>query len=252
MVTTTVEEAGHRHAQLGRGPMTAPPLIAVTGRRRPAAGVHDGPSQLDLLEVEVYFAGYADKLAAAGALPMHVPAGADPAAVAARADALVLTGGTDVDPALYGEEPHPTVRFDRARDDRELALLAAALDRGLPVLAICRGLQLLNVHLGGTLHQHLAAHPVGGDGVHEVRFAAGSVLRGLYGPRCPVNSLHHQAVATPGTGLTCVGHAPDGVVEAVELTGRPVIGVQWHPEQLARTEPVFPWLVSAAASRETG
>jgi len=153
---------------------------------------------------------------------------------------------------LYGEEAHPTVRFDRARDDRELALLAAALDRGLPVLAICRGLQLLNVHLGGTLHQHLAAHPVGGDGVHEVRFAAGSVLRGLYGPRCPVNSLHHQAVATPATGLACVGHAPDGVVEAVELTGRPVIGVQWHPELLARTEPVFAWLVSAAASRETG
>ena len=180
---------------------------------------------------------------------MHVPAGADPAAVAARVDALVLTGGTDVDPALYGEEPHPTVRVDRARDDRELALLAAALERGLPVLAICRGLQLLNVHLGGTLHQHLAAHPVGGDGVHEVRFAAGSTLRGVYGPRCPVNSLHHQAVAAPGAGLACVGHAPDGVVEAVELTGRPVIGVQWHPEQLNRAEPVFAWLVSAAADQ---
>jgi putative glutamine amidotransferase len=181
-----------------------------------------------------------------------VPAGADPDALAARVDALVLTGGTDVDPALYGEEPHPSVRVDRVRDDRELALLAAALERGLPVLAICRGLQLLNVHLGGTLHQHLAAHPVGGDGVHEVRFAADSTLRGIYGPRCPVNSLHHQAVAAPGAGLACVGHAPDGVVEAVELTGRPVVGVQWHPEQLNRPEPVFAWLVAAAASRETG
>lgn len=226
--------------------------MAVSGRRRLAAGAHDGPPQLDQLEVEVYFAGYADKLAAAGALPVHVPAGADPGAVAARVDALVLTGGTDVDPALYGEEPHPSVRVDRARDDRELALLAAALERGLPVLAICRGLQLLNVHLGGTLHQHLAAHPVGGDGVHEVRFAADNTLRGIYGPRCPVNSLHHQAVAAPGAGLACVGHAPDGVVEAVELTGRPVVGVQWHPEQLNRLEPVFAWLVSAAASRETG
>lgn len=223
--------------------------MAVSGRRRPAAGAHDGPPQLDQLEVEVYFAGYADKLAAAGALPVHVPAGADPDAVAARVDALVLTGGTDVDPALYGEEPHPSVRVDRARDDRELALLAAALERGLPVLAICRGLQLLNVHLGGTLHQHLAAHPVGGDGVHEVRFAADSTLRGIYGPRCPVNSLHHQAVAAPGAGLACVGHAPDGVVEAVELTGRPVVGVQWHPEQLTRPEPVFAWLVTAASSR---
>ena len=232
--------------------MTAPPLVAVTGRRRPAAGVHDGPPQLDLLEVEVYFAGYADKLIAAGGLPLHVPAGADPAAVAARADALVLTGGTDVDPALYGEEPHPTVRFDRARDDRELALLAAALDRDLPVLAICRGLQLLNVHLGGTLHQHLPDHPVGAEGVHEVRFAEGSRLHEVYGPRCLVNSLHHQAVATPGRGVVCVGHAPDGVVEAVEVPGRGVIGVQWHPEQLARVEPVFAWLVTAASSRCDG
>jgi len=223
--------------------------VAVSGRRRAAAGAHDGPPQLDQLEVEVYFAGYADELAAAGALPVHVAAGVDPAALVARVDALVLTGGTDVDPALYGEEPHPTVRVDRARDDRELALLAAALDRELPVLAICRGLQLLNVHLGGTLHQHLAAHPVGGDGVHEVRFAAGSVLRGVYGPRCPGNSLHHQAVATAGAGLACVGHAPDGVVEAVELTGRPVVGVQWHPEQLTRPDPIFAWLVSAASSR---
>ena len=226
--------------------------MAVSGRRRLAAGAHDGPPQLDQLEVEVYFAGYADKLAAAGALPVHVPAGADPGAVAARVDALVLTGGTDVDPALYGEEPHPSVRVDRARDDRELALLAAALERGLPVLAICRGLQLLNVTSAARLHQHLAAHPVGGDGVHEVRFAADNTLRGIYGPRCPVNSLHHQAVAAPGAGLACVGHAPDGVVEAVELTGRPVVGVQWHPEQLDRLEPVFAWLVSAAASRETG
>ena len=230
-------------------PTTAPPLVAVSGRRRPAAGAHDGPPQLDQLEVEVYFAGYADKLAAAGALPMHVPAGADPVEVAARVDALVLTGGTDVDPALYGEEPHPTVRVDRARDDRELALLAAALERDLPVLAICRGLQLLNVHLGGTLHQHLADHPVGADGVHEVRFTEGSTLRGIYGPRCPVNSLHHQSVATPGAGLACVGHAPDGVVEAVELTGRPVVGVQWHPEQFHRLDPVFAWLVTAASSR---
>lgn len=225
------------------------PLVAVSGRRRRAAGAHDGPAQMDELEVEVYFAGYADELAAAGALPMHVPAHADPLEVAARVDALVLTGGNDVDPALYGEEPHPSVRTDRARDDRELALLAAALDRDLPVLAICRGMQLLNVHLGGTLHQHLPAHPVGGDGVHEVRFAEGSALRGIYGARCPVNSLHHQAVATPGKGLVCVAHAPDGVVEAVELADHPVVGVQWHPEQLERPDPVFAWLVAAASSR---
>ncbi len=227
--------------------MSGSPLVAVSGRRRSAAGAHDGPPQLDQLEVEVYFAGYADRLAAAGALPMHVPAGVDPAAVAARVDALVLTGGTDVDPALYGEAALPTTRVDRARDDRELALLAAALVQDLPVLAICRGMQLLNVHLGGTLHQHLPAHPIGGDGVHEVRFTVGSRLRGVYGPRCPVNSLHHQAIAAPGAGVECVGYAPDGVVEAVEMPGRDVVGVQWHPEQLAHMDPVFGWLVAASS-----
>lgn len=228
------------------------PLVAVTGRRRSAAGAHDGPTVLDRLEVEVYFTGYADRLAAAGALPLHVPAAVDPVELAARVDALVLTGGTDVDPALYGEEPLPTSVVDRARDDRELALLAAALDRGLPVLAICRGMQLLNVHLGGTLHQHLTAHPLGFDGAHEVAFAAGSLLREVYGPVWAVNSLHHQAVAVPGAGLACVGHGPDGVVEAVELPGGHVVGVQWHPEQLARPDPVFGWLVAATAPARAG
>ncbi|MGD9531390.1 gamma-glutamyl-gamma-aminobutyrate hydrolase family protein [Pseudonocardia sp.] len=228
------------------------PLVAVSGRRRSAAGAHEGPAALDRLEVEVYFAGYADRIAAAGALPLHVPARADPEHVAARVDALVLTGGTDVDPALYGGSATPaTSVIDRARDDRELALLAAALDRGLPVLAICRGMQLLNVHLGGTLHGHLTAHPLGADGAHEVAFAEGSVLRRVYGPACPVNSLHHQAVAVPGTGLACVGHAPDGLVEAVELPGRDVVGVQWHPEQLAHQDPLFGWLVAAAAAVRT-
>lgn len=228
--------------------MTGPPLVAVSGRRRTAAGAHDGPPALDVLEVEVYFAGYADRLAAAGALPLHVPARTDPVAVVARVDALVLTGGSDVDPALYGQAPPPDVRPDRVRDDRELALLAAALDRGIPVLAICRGMQLLNVHLGGTLVPHLTDHPLGGDGAHEVRFAAGSLLHGVYGPACSVNSLHHQAVGALGAGLACVGHAPDGVVEAVELPGRDVVGVQWHPEQLARPDPVFAWLVTVTTT----
>ena len=197
---------------------------------------------------------YETAIRLAGGEPRRLEIGRDdPDEVIRSVDAVLLPGGGDVEPSYYGEARHPT--FDAAeagRDELEIALAQRAREVDMPVLAICRGLQLLNVHLGGTLHQHLAAHPVGGDGVHEVRFAAGSVLRGLYGPRCPVNSLHHQAVATAGTGLTCVGHAPDGVVEAVELTGRPVLGVQWHPEQLTRPDPVFTWLVSAAASRETG
>src|SRR6185312_14591425 len=196
-------------------PTTTPPLVAVSGRRRPAAGAHDGPSELDQLEVEVYFAGYADKLAAAGALPMHVPARADPVAVATRVDALVLTGGTDVDPALYGEEPHPTVRVDRARDDRELALLAAALERDLPVLAICRGLQLLAVLRGGTLVQHLP-DVVGSDvhvpspgtyGDNAVRITPESRLAGLIGTEATWACHHHQAVDALGEGLTPVAWA---------------------------------------------
>lgn len=223
------------------------PLIGISGRRRSAAGAHDGPPALDALRVEVYFAGYADRLAEAGALPMHLPARADPQEAVARLDGLVLTGGADVDPALYGEEPLPNVGLDRVRDDRELALLEAALDRGLPILAICRGLQLLAVHLGGSLVQHLADHPQGRDGTHEVRFADGSVLHGIYGASCPVNSLHHQAVKQPGAGAEAVGHSPDGVVEAVEMPGRDVVGVQWHPEQLSHVDPVFAWLVQAAS-----
>jgi putative glutamine amidotransferase len=225
---------------------TGPPLVGISGRRRGAAGAHDGPAALDVLQVEVYFTGYADRLAEAGALPVHLPARAAPDAVVARLDALVLTGGSDVDPALYGEAPLPNVRVDRPRDDRELALLAAALERGIPVLAICRGLQLLAVHLGGTLVQHLDGHPLGRDGAHEVRLEPGSTLHRIYGSGYVVNSLHHQAVAEPGDALRCVGHAPDGVVEAVELPGRDVVGVQWHPEQLGHPDPVFAWLVRAA------
>lgn len=227
-----------------------PPLIAVTGRRRSAVGAHDGPAALDLLQVEVYFAGYADSVVAAGGLAVHLPAHADPVASMARMEALILTGGTDVGPALYGDRVRDTTPpLDPVRDAFELRLLAAALERGVPVLAICRGLQLLNVSRGGTLHAHLPAHPVGGDGAHEVRFAENSTLARLYGPATEVNSLHHQSVDMLGSDLVVSGWAPDGIVEAVELPGADVLGVQWHPEQLARQEPVFEWLVSAAAAR---
>lgn len=227
--------------------MSGPPIVGVSGRRRLAAGAHDGPAALDELDVEVYFAGYADRLADAGALPLHVPVRADADEVVARVDALVLTGGSDVDPDLYGAAPLPGALHDRGRDLREMALLAAALDRGIPVLAICRGLQLLNVHLGGTLVQHLDDHPLGRDAAHEVTFTPGSILHSVYGPSVLVNSLHHQAVAQPGDGVRYVGHAPDGVVEAAELRGRDVVGVQWHPEQLDHRDPVFAWVTDVAS-----
>lgn len=141
------------------------PLIAVTGRRRGAAGLHLGPPVLDALEIEVYFTGYADHVGAAGGLPVHLPCGIDPRAVIDRVDGLVLSGGTDVDPARYGAATCATTPpLEPERDEFELALLDAALARDLPVLAICRGLQLVNVSRGGTLHAHLADRRRAGSG----------------------------------------------------------------------------------------
>jgi putative glutamine amidotransferase len=149
-------------------------------------------------------------------------------------DGLVLAGGTDIDPELYGAAPHPeTGEPDRDRDRLEIALLREALERDLPVLAICRGMQLLNVALGGSLLQHIEGHRVPGRAVvHSVRLAPASRVGAILGSgEYGVNSRHHQCVERLGNGLTVVGRAPDDIVEAVELEGkRFVVGVQWHPE----------------------
>jgi len=152
-------------------------------------------------------------------------------------DGLLLAGGTDVDPALYGAEREAdTDEPDRVRDSLEGALLDEALERDLPVLGICRGLQFLNVHLGGTLRQHIDGHkcPKVRD-VHSVAIAPGSRLEAILGTReYVVNSRHHQAADRGGTALAVTAAAPDGVVEALELPGkRFVLAVQWHPEARA-------------------
>ena len=153
-------------------------------------------------------------------------------------DGLLLAGGTDVDPALYGAEGEAGAdEPDRVRDGLEGALLDEALERDLPVLGICRGLQFLNVHLGGTLRQHIEGHkrPKVRD-VHGIAIAPGSRLESILGEReYVVNSRHHQGADRVGTGLAVTATAPDGVVEALELPGRRfVLAVQWHPE--ARTD----------------
>lgn len=168
----------------------------------------------------------------------------DPAADLRALDGLVLTGGLDVDPARYGEAPHPAVkRFDAERDAFELRLLAEALNRDLPVLAICRGHQLLNIAFGGTLVQHVEdnshrAH-YEEDGYpsrwHGVRIERDSKLFDLARrDEITVNSRHHQAV-TPdrlATGLRATAMSPDGFVEGIESAQhRWVLGVQWHPER---------------------
>ncbi len=148
-------------------------------------------------------------------------------------DGLVLAGGTDVDPALYGQEPLTTTdEPDQERDKRELALVQEALDADAPILAICRGMQLLNVACGGTLHQHVKEHrDPDKQNVHVVRPTSGTVALLFGRDDYWVNSRHHQAVATIGRDLVVTATAPDGTIEALEIPGRRfVVAVQWHPE----------------------
>jgi putative glutamine amidotransferase len=181
---------------------------------------------------------YADALLKVGIEPLLV----HPDAPRALEDAagLLLAGGVDIDPSLYGAAAEPeTEEPDKDRDRLELDLLTEALERDLPVLAICRGHQLLNVHQGGTLLQHIASgkHEVrdreASEAVHAVTLADGSILAGIFGEtEIAVNSRHHQAVQEVAPGLRIAGRsAADGIVEALEHPlKRFVVSVQWHPE----------------------
>ncbi|MCX6625021.1 MAG: gamma-glutamyl-gamma-aminobutyrate hydrolase family protein [Acidobacteria bacterium] len=148
---------------------------------------------------------------------------------------LLLTGGSDVDPALYGESAHPmTEPPDTSRDSLEIRLLQEFLRAGLPVFGICRGHQLMNVALGGTLLQHIEEHhDQDTPDVHQVLAAPGTRLAAVIGEEpVPVNSRHHQAIGRLAPGLLVSARAADGVIEAVELPGEPfVVAVQWHPEE---------------------
>lgn len=159
-------------------------------------------------------------------------AGAAPCGQAERAWGLLLPGGGDLHPRYYGGRWEDCREVDEVRDREELALAAAFLSAGKPVLGICRGIQVLNVVLGGDLRQHVAGHGQirGADGYHETR--AAGFLRTLYGPRFTVNTAHHQALGRLGRGLRAVQWTADGVVEAVEHDTLPLWGVQWHPERL--------------------
>lgn len=157
---------------------------------------------------------------------------------------LVLTGGRDVNPRRYGQTSHPETQDpDDPRDDMEMCLVAEALAADLPVFAICRGMQLLNVHLHGTLDQHLhslAIHrqpcpddpPGSHRAVHDVNVTPNTILARLVGePRIPVNSRHHQAIDQLGSGIIASAISDDGITEAIEYPARRfVLGVQWHPE----------------------
>jgi putative glutamine amidotransferase len=236
------------------------PLIGLSGRRWPAVALGTAvPPAMKDVEFDLHFADYPQAIAVCGGLPVELARDADVDGVVERLDGLVLTGGADVDPDAYGQAPDEQLgHIEPDRDEWEFALLAAAERRGIPVLCICRGIQLLNVAKGGTLRQHVGidegdGHPRfdedGRAAAHGVEFTDGTVAASLYGPSAQVNSLHHQVIDELGKGLRVAGRSPDGSVEAVELEGADVLGLQWHPELLGKPDPAFQWLVDAATKK---
>lgn len=209
---------------------------------------------------------YVRTLLAAGAVPLILPIGGEEATWQKMADAvdgLLFPGGVDMDPQLYGEQKHPLTNIpNRQRDDQELFIMRYALESGKPLLAVCRGFQLLNCLDGGTLHQDIetmvdtsidhAQFSLRDADIHEVALTPGTLLAKVMGEnRVMVNSRHHQAVKKIGQGLVASAHAPDGMVEALEFAdGRPCLAVQWHPESLfeksAAQMRLFDWLTQAA------
>jgi putative glutamine amidotransferase len=211
---------------------------------------------------QVYFQGVTASGGAAVLLPPQ-PVDADIAErVLDSLDGLLITGGNDVNPAAYGQQPHPSNdKPAPERDEWEFMLLRGALKRQLPVLGICRGAQVLNVALGGTLHQHLpdvighSGHRAGNAvfTTLPVRTVAGTRLAGLVGESVEARCYHHQAIADLGEGLVVSGWDADGVIEALELPGPDfVLAVQWHPEESLDDLRLFSAIVEAARTYANG
>ncbi|MBM4043027.1 MAG: gamma-glutamyl-gamma-aminobutyrate hydrolase family protein [Planctomycetes bacterium] len=245
---------GLSHKEETRGRGLRPPRIGLShkeetrgrGLRPPRIGLNCDLTAASGTEIAKVNWNYAASVLDAGGLPLLFPP-VEESSVADLldiVDGLVLTGGRDYDPAVYGEPRHPaTELLDPRRAAFDVALARAALARGLPILGICGGAQLVNIALGGTLIQHVPdafgtainhTWGAGAEPFHEVDIEADSRLAAIIGAgRLRVNSSHHQAVGRLGNGLRIVARAPDGVVEAIEGTGNCfLLGVQWHPERM--------------------
>lgn len=219
-------------------------------------------------DYQVCYQGNASAIEAAGGLPVLLPSNVSPETAREtyqRLDGLLLPGGGDIHPEHYEQASHESIKYvDEARDAVELALTRWAIDDDLPVLGVCRGNQMLNVALGGSLIQDVPTmvqdsihHPYDINNprskpVHDVDIVQDSLLHTIMGDaKVAVNSLHHQSVDRLAPGLRAVAHAPDGVVEAVEMPGKSfVLAVQWHPEDMinddARMHNLFVRFVAAA------
>jgi putative glutamine amidotransferase len=224
------------------------PIIGITTYVEPASwGVWHH------LETTLVPHAYVAAVTIAGGRAVLLPPDDLDADILARLDGLVLSGGADLGADLYGAEPEPLTDTRPDRDTAEMLLARAALAADLPILGVCRGMQVLAVAAGGRLHQHLPDvlghekhRPAPGVyGMHEAKFTPGSRIASLMGDDVEINCYHHQGVADPGT-LTVTGHADDGLPEAVEDPRRRfVLGVQWHPE-VVRDKRLFGALITAA------
>jgi gamma-glutamyl-gamma-aminobutyrate hydrolase PuuD len=224
------------------------PVIGISAYDLPVAFSHWSDVRSVLVP-----AAYTSSVARAGGMPVAIPPLEGTTELLELLDGLVFTGGSDLNPALYGQEPHPqSTGIHDERDRAELALMREALRRDMPVLGICRGMQLLNVALGGDLHQHLASAthkgPPGRYTFHEVDVEPGTRLSEVLREGTRTHSCHHQAPDRLGSGLRRSARAEDGTVEAVELpAARFAVGVLWHPEEdEVRGAPLFRELVAQA------
>jgi putative glutamine amidotransferase len=233
--------------------MTASPVIGITTY---VADARWGPWDQRAALVPL---AYVDAVARAGGRPVLLPPGA-PESLGA-VGGLILCGGPDLDPAVYGGQRIPaTAHLSPERDGPELELVGSALERDVPLLGICRGMQVLNVARGGTLHQHLP-DVVGHDGhatapghfdAHAVQIAPDTRIGSILGPKATVMSGHHQGIDRVGEGLIVSARSPDGAIEAVEAPDRRfALGVLWHPEQGADGR-LFDALVAAARHATAG